>query len=230
TPTCYNCGTTFYNLLVPSRETPVQGVRRHILEILKERGGATVAELAERLDMAPVSVRHHLDVLQAQDLICVERVRRRRSAGRPQQVYALTEAANRFFPQNFDTLSDELLSEVKQLLSEEEMQKLVQRLAEREVAGAPVPTEGMSLQERLAQTVRFLDEKGYIAQLEESADGVLLHTCHCPYAGVAAQHRELCEMDLLIISKLVNRAPVRVGRLVDGNQRCSYLFVNGTER
>ncbi len=61
----------------------VHAVRKHILEILKETGGATVAELADRLEMAPVSVRHHLDILQGDGLICIGRVERTGSVGRP---------------------------------------------------------------------------------------------------------------------------------------------------
>ncbi|MFZ4661483.1 MAG: helix-turn-helix domain-containing protein, partial [Caldilineaceae bacterium] len=64
----------------------MHAVRKSILEILKEqRSGATVAELAERLEMAPVSVRHHLDILQGDNLICIERLERKGSVGRPQQ-------------------------------------------------------------------------------------------------------------------------------------------------
>ena len=72
----------------------MHAVRKHILEILKERNGATVAELADCLEMAPVSVRHHLDILQGDNLICVERLERKGNVGRPQQVYALTADAS----------------------------------------------------------------------------------------------------------------------------------------
>ena len=54
----------------------MHSVRQSILEILKESGTATVADLAERLEMAPVSVRHHLDILQGDNLIRVGRVER----------------------------------------------------------------------------------------------------------------------------------------------------------
>ncbi|MBC8449281.1 MAG: ArsR family transcriptional regulator, partial [Chloroflexi bacterium] len=56
-------------------------VRQHILNILKERGQATVADLAAALKRAPVSVRHHLDILQKQELIRMAGVQRRSSRG-----------------------------------------------------------------------------------------------------------------------------------------------------
>jgi DNA-binding transcriptional ArsR family regulator len=47
----------------------VQPIRRRITEILKENGSATVAELAEQLGIAQVSVRHHLDILIGEDMV-----------------------------------------------------------------------------------------------------------------------------------------------------------------
>ena len=76
----------------------MHAVRKHILELLKERDGATVAELAESLKMAPVSVRHHLDILQGDNLISVDRLERKGNVGRPQQIYALTHCCQRTFP------------------------------------------------------------------------------------------------------------------------------------
>jgi len=95
----------------------VHTVRKSILEILKEqRDGATVAELAERLAMAPVSVRHHLDILQGDNLICVQRLERKGNVGRPQQIYTLTAEANCYFPNNFAGLADKLVTQIKQIL------------------------------------------------------------------------------------------------------------------
>ncbi|MEI2697418.1 MAG: ArsR family transcriptional regulator [Microthrixaceae bacterium] len=51
----------------------MQTTRYRILEIMKEQGDVTVAELARQLEMAPVSVRHHLDVLQGENLISAPR-------------------------------------------------------------------------------------------------------------------------------------------------------------
>ena len=61
---------------VRHRSAIVHLVRKHILDILKERSGATVAELAGCLEMAPVSVRHHLDILQGDNLIRIDRLAR----------------------------------------------------------------------------------------------------------------------------------------------------------
>ena len=99
----------------------MHAVRRQIVEILKEASGATVAELAEKLEMAPVSVRHHLDILQGENLISVGRVERKGNVGRPQQVYSLTAQAIALFPNNFASLAAGLVRQLKQVLPAEQV-------------------------------------------------------------------------------------------------------------
>ena len=71
----------------------MQTTRQRILEILKEKRQATVEELSEELELTPVTVRHHLEILRGEGLISAPSVLRRPGPGRPQHTYALTEAA-----------------------------------------------------------------------------------------------------------------------------------------
>ncbi len=205
----------------------MQATRRRILEILKIDNKATVMDLAEALDMAPVSVRHHLDILQGQDLV-TSLVQHKRTVGRPEQVYLLTEAANDFFPQSFRVLAADVLHEVKRLLPAPEVKGMVERLAERTLAEAPPRRPGQSVDERLADVTLFLSDKGYLAQWERhNGQQILLHTCNCPYAGLAAEHPELCQMDMILVSELLSglsaTPPHCLGRLATGSGRCSYV-------
>lgn len=205
----------------------MQSTRRRILEILKIENKATVTDLAQSLEMAPVSVRHHLDILQGQDLV-TSLVQHKRTVGRPEQVYQLTAAANDFFPQSFRALAADVLHEVKRMLPTNALQGIIERLAERTLAEAPPARSGQSVDERLADVTTFLSEKGYLAQWERhNGDRLLLHTCNCPYAGLPAEHPELCQMDMILVSGLVSglgvTAPLCLGRLAAGDGRCSYM-------
>jgi len=200
----------------------VQTTRYRILEIMKEQGDVTVAELARQLEMAPVSVRHHLDVLQGENLISAPRVRRRGTVGRPLQVYALTEAANAHFPRNHEALVMGLLDELKLLLPADQLQELLARMAEKEARQAPPPPVDATLEQRVALAVDFLNQRGYLARYERQGDAFVLYTLNCPYAGVSEQHRELCTMDLSLISALLGMAPLSVNRMAEGDCRCAY--------
>jgi len=196
------------------------------LELLKERNGATVAELAESLNMAPVSVRHHLDILQGDNLISVDRLERKGNVGRPQQVYALTQFANEHFPDNFAALAAGLVRQLKRVLPPEEVEAAFKALAQ-DFAGKMQPTlTDLAIEERLEKVTGFLNERGYLARWEtdESAGGgsFLLHKCNCPYAGVSDEHNELCLMDQALINELMGESCQRIQSMAKDDHCCTY--------
>lgn len=205
----------------------VHAVRKHILEILKETGGATVAELAERLDMAPVSVRHHLDILQGDNLIRVGRVERTGSVGRPQQIYQLTDDAAELFPKNFAVLAEGMVRQLKQILAPEQVDQVFESLADEMAEEAHVEDlNALPMAERLERVTTFLNERGYLARWEScSVDGddvFLLHKHNCPYAGMSGEHRELCLMDQLLIDRLVGEPCCRTASVANNDRCCTY--------
>lgn len=214
-------------------------VRKHILEILKEQsGGATVAELAERLEMAPVSVRHHLDILQGDNLICVERLERKGNVGRPQQVYALTVEANSYFPNNFAALAGKLVEQIKLVLPPEQVgcafRAMAQQIAAEFGPAASVPDgpePKAHFQHRLERITDFLSERGYLARWEKADRGAtgeyLLHKHNCPYAGVSSVHPELCLMDQTLVNELFGQSCERVSSVSNGDSCCTYRIHSG---
>jgi predicted ArsR family transcriptional regulator len=216
----------------------VQAVRKRILEILKRRSSATVNELAQELDMAPVSVRYHLDILQGDNLIQVDRVRREGNVGRPQQVYSLTPEASELFPTNFPALTSGLIRELKKALPQAQVDNIFCTLAKEFAQELQVePTADMDLEERLELVTHFLSERGYFARWErdEHLDkevrnpGYLLHTYNCPYACVSSEHRELCLMDQEMVNELMGQPCRRVDSLAEDGQCCSYQVAENVQ-
>lgn len=202
----------------------MQAVRRRITEILKANGTATVAELAEQLGMAQVSVRHHLDVLIGEDLVQAAGVRRRNGAGRPSQVYMLTANAIRLFPQRHEALANDVLTEVKALLPSDQFYGVLLRMAQRNSRRAPPPTPDQSIEERLDQVAAFLTEEGYNARWERQDNGYVMYACNCPHTGVADHHPELCSMDQALIQLLLPGAVRLESRVLDGSAHCTYAI------
>jgi predicted ArsR family transcriptional regulator len=204
----------------------VHAVRKHILELLKEREGATVADLAEALEMAPVSVRHHLDILQGDNLICVERLERKGHVGRPQQVYALTADANEHFPDNFAALASGLVRQLKRVLPQEQVEAAFCSLAKDFADKLEPQLDGLDTECRLERVTGFLNERGYLARWERNEDdpagGYLLHKCNCPYAGVSDVHHELCLMDQVLVNELVGQPCRRTQTMAEDGRCCTY--------
>lgn len=202
----------------------MQTVRRRITEILKESGSATVAELAETLGMAQVSVRHHLDILVGEDLVEMAGLRRRDGAGRPSQVYSLTPNAAKLFPQRHEALANSLLTEMKASLPSAEFRGLLLRLAKKAVMEAPPAGPDQAIKDRLEEVTEFLCQKGYDARWTLEGDHYALHACNCPFAGVSDHHPELCAMDQAMIQQLLPTAVREQSRVLDGASKCTYII------
>lgn len=202
----------------------MQTVRKRILEILKQQGQATVSELATLLEMAPVSVRYHLDILQGDRLIEASTLRRKGSVGRPTQVYSLTQDADEFFPDNFAALTAGLIQQMKKMLSPEQVDTAFCALAQEMAAECVCRNNGKGdARARLDQVVDFLNERGYFARWEEDQEGrLLLHTHNCPYAGVSTEHPELCRMDSVLVQELTGLPCERLDAVAEGGDCCTY--------
>jgi len=202
----------------------VQNKRQQIIEIMKERGSATVEELSKELGITTVTVRHHLDVLRAEGLVSEPVVRHRATSGRPQHAYGLTAKAGDLFPKNYNGLAAQILDEVKTRYDAREVNVIFEGVASRLLADAPRPVPGEPVNKKLDRIVEFLNQKGYVARWEHGDDGILLHTCNCPYEGLADSHPELCNMDMTLIAALTGLAPDRVSHIAQGERSCSYLI------
>jgi predicted ArsR family transcriptional regulator len=201
----------------------MQSTRQRILEILKEKTQATVEELSDELELTPVTVRHHLDVLRGEGLVGAPKVIHRSGPGRPQHAYELTEAAGDHFPKNYHNLAGMMLDEIRERVSPDEMDEIVSKIAARMAAQAPKAGE-QKPEEILDAAVRFLNEQGYVARWENGPDGqYLMHTCNCPYERVAQTHGEICNMDLRLVRRLVGVQPKRLSRMAEGDNSCSYV-------
>jgi predicted ArsR family transcriptional regulator len=203
----------------------MQSTRQEILEILKEEGQATVEDLAERLELTPMTIRHHLNVLQAQNLVMTSKVRRLQKVGRPRLVYTLTDAADELFPQNYGNLARLIVGEVKETVGVEETEAILRRVAERLAEEAPPPTADQSFGERVAQVVDFMDEQGFLTRWEKTDEGYVLTNINCPYRRVTREHGEVCLMDTELLSRLLGVEPKRLSSQRDDDTPCAFLLV-----
>ncbi|NPV66866.1 MAG: ArsR family transcriptional regulator [Anaerolineae bacterium] len=206
----------------------MQQTRQHILEILKEREQATVDEIVQDLsqrigEITAVTVRHHLEILRGDGLVAAPIVRRRTTPGRPQHVYSLTDRALELFPNNYRQFAQQLLLQIKSQLPRQEVNVILENVAER-MASDVIPPD-VPMPARLERVVEYLTSQGYQAAWETTEQGYILRTNNCPYHHLAADHEELCAMDMRLISTLLGGiVPRRVEHLPSGGLSCTYLI------
>jgi predicted ArsR family transcriptional regulator len=210
----------------------MQDTRKNMLDILKDRGQATVEDivdlLRERFNQAitAVTVRHHLSVLQQQGLIAEPVLRHRSTPGRPQHIYRLSEKAQDIFPNNYRRLVSHLISELREQLPENGINVIFEGVAEQMAVDAGIPA--LPLAERMDAIVLYLNEQGYEASWEANHEGVIIHTRNCPYHHISNRDDTLCQMDFKLIAALVGSVPRRIGRMAEGDPTCAYLIPDVT--
>jgi DeoR family transcriptional regulator, suf operon transcriptional repressor len=208
----------------------MQETRRYILDILNDRGQATVddivADLRERKgDITAVTVRHHLTRLQQEHLITTPELLHRTTPGRPQYVYSLTEKAREYFPNNYVPLTTYLLGQISEILPPSQVNVILEGVADRMASEAGVSQ--LPVQMRLEKAVDYLNQHGYDAYWEACDGGFVLHTANCPYHQVAETTHALCEMDMRLIASILGVVPRLLSRVSSGDATCAYMIPMG---
>jgi predicted ArsR family transcriptional regulator len=91
----------------------MHSTKTEILALLKRSDGSTVDELASHLQLAPMTVRQHLMVLERDELVAAEEVRR--PTGRPHYRFRLTDDGHRKVSGGHDRLLDLLVEQAGHL-------------------------------------------------------------------------------------------------------------------
>lgn len=207
---CY----TFFVMTSPTREV--------ILRTLKAQGKCTVNDLAEAAEVSPVSVRHHISALQAKDLVVAEEVKH--GVGRPYHVFSLTEKAFELYPGRYFKLTNRLLDEIKDHVSEDLITELFNGVADAMAIQYAVQLKGLSLQERLPRLMEMLGEEGFDADYEWRGDEVIIRELGCPYVQIGRMHPEVCAVDTHFIATALDLPTERVNCLLDGDTHCTFTL------
>jgi predicted ArsR family transcriptional regulator len=195
--------------------------RRRILIALKERGGMTADELAEKLGISSVAVRRHLTNLERDRLIDHEEVQR--GMGRPSYVYRLTEAANQIFPNNYDQLASGVLQAIEKLFGPEAVDRIFELRTQELIESYRPFINGDNLSERVKQLVGLRENDGYMPVWEEQGDGsYVLRQLHCPIIHVAEGCGEACNHELSLYIDLLDAEVTRESHRVRGDAVCAY--------
>ncbi len=202
----------------------MQPTRWAILNLLKERGQATVDDLAEALGLAPVTVRHHLAILERDNLIASST--ERGGVGRPYYVYRLTSEAEELFPKRYHLLAERLLAELKVIADGAQLRDALERIA-RDIAGRyPAGEfEAKTIPEKLNVLVDLLAQEGFLVRWHRVGDEYVLKEYSCPYYYVSQRHPEVCHLDLHLISSVLNADVERSTCMVRGDEACTYRII-----
>lgn len=203
--------------------------RNRVLRSLLLNQKRTVNELAESVDINPISVRHHVNKLEAEGLI--QSAEERHGVGRPHLVFSLTPKGMEQFPQRYLQLTLRLLEQLKSSLPEKVLGKIFKEVAEG-IAGEltkDLNLEDLDLHERLELLQEVLTSEGFMVTLEEDEEDFYIVEASCPYHHVGEDYPEICVVDQELIAHFVSSTPKRVECILDGDKQCKYRISRKAE-
>lgn len=175
--------------------------QRRLLEtLLSTHQGATVERLVNELGITTNAVRQHLATLERDGL--VQRSGSQPTRGRPELLYALTDAGREAFPRRYRQLAEGLLEEVGEVIGEAALESAMRRMGAR--AGAQLTAGGGAAS--IEDTAAAMRAAGYEAEASAAGkpDEIVAH--NCVFHRLAARFPAVCEYDLAFMEAATGRS------------------------
>lgn len=197
--------------------------KRAILELLKNRPGASLQEVAESLGVSKVAVLGHLPPLESEGLIA--RTYRAGRVGRPRATFHLTERASALFPQGYTEMSLCALEFIERRLGsdavEEVLQERARDLEDRHRSRLRHP----KLEDRVGELVRIRTEGGYMAETGGRTRGTFeIREHNCPILALAARFPVACDTERRMFERMLAARVDVQHRMAAGDSVCRFLI------
>ncbi len=174
-----------------------------MLLYMRERGGATIAELAVHSHISDEGARQHLLRMERKGWI---RRRETRStggrAGRPAAVYEVSPSGEAFFPKRYDELSLALADILADPNNRGGLTEALERITNAWVEKWAPRLEGKPLEERLALLKDYYIQNDPFIAVERNGH-VSLVEHNCPFLNVAMQRPVLCNITVNALTRLL---------------------------
>jgi predicted ArsR family transcriptional regulator len=205
----------------------MEGTRQRILQHL-QRDHQTVGGLAKIMDLAPATIRRHLDILQRDRLVGFQEVRKK--TGRPEYSFRLTENGQEALPKSYDVMLKMMVDEMGDLTHEDvnglDGQKLLELVFQRlsvkvanRFAGDVAPN---TLDERVFNLFGALNEEHFQPEAANIDGKFQIKLRNCPFRSVAMTNKAVCEFDANMITTAMGTSMSHVACISDGQPSCVY--------
>ena len=199
--------------------------RRAILDMLKKGGPARADTMAESLGISAMAVRQHLKTLSDQGMVSEQQMAS--TKGRPAKLWALTEQSNKAFPDGHQELAVSLIDCMRDTFGADGLARIIDARAEQQkmIYKTRLQSAGDDLKSQVAALAAAREAEGYMAELQQDAEGnLLLVENHCPICSAASACRSLCTRELEVFQSVLGPdiSVERTDHILAGARRCAY--------
>jgi DeoR family transcriptional regulator, suf operon transcriptional repressor len=191
-----------------------------LLDCIRREGTVTISDPVKEMGVTATAVRQRLQRLMAEGMIA--RQTERKTRGRPNHRYSLTEKGERAAGTNFADMAIVLWEEVKSVEDPAIRRGLLKRIADRLVARYRNDISGDTLSERMNSLSRLMSERDIPFEVNFSSELPVLTALACPYPELAKVDRGVCTMEKLMLSEILGEN-VRLSECrLDGANCCTF--------
>lgn len=205
-----------------NEEVQTRNTRERVLHTLLMRERCTVNDLAEAVEINPISVRHHISKLEAENLVAS--AEERHGVGRPRRMYYLTEKGREQFPTRYIRLTVRLLEQLKESLPAPIVERIFEQMAVEMASTYRSEAEGLNPEARLELLRRLLNIEGFNVEVLKEGDSYIIRESNCPYFHIGQNHPEVCSVDQTLISTILEVPAQKIQCLLHGDAHCTYVI------
>jgi predicted ArsR family transcriptional regulator len=192
--------------------------------LLKNKGGLTVYELAEQLEITRTAVRQHVTALQNEELLIPGASRA--SGGRPEQLYLLSDKGKELFPRQYSWLAQLVIESMK---AESGAEGLQGKLA---VMGTRVGTQMRAQyphlktrQEKVQKISVLMQDLGYeTSHSSTNGSSTIIEADNCVFHELALKDPDVCQFDLALLSTFTDSKVDHQECMAKGGNVCRFKF------
>lgn len=200
----------------------MKSTREKVLQTLISNPRSTIIEIAESVGINAISVRHHLTALQAAGLVNAEE--ERHGVGRPRLIYFLTEKGLEKFPTSYYRLTNHLLNQIKNQLTDEQLRNFFKNMAD-DLTQQYLPVfESLNLEGKLDLLKNVLAKEGYELDWKSDQDSYQITEISCPFYQIGKDHPEICMFDKTLISNLLALSENEIMHKRKGDNQCVFVI------
>ena len=195
-------------------------------QLLERRSGATLDELVTAVGLSRTAINQHLIALERDGY--VRKAAPRKTGGRPQHVYVLTEDGTNLFPKQYSWFSKLLMQTLREQLGEEQASKYMYELGVKRSADLIPRLVGKNRAERIAEIVQIMNETGFVAKTVAPTEPEKLPRVECKncvYHDLSKDYPEVCRFDIGFLSGLMGAEVEHQACMQRGSASCRFRFI-----
>ncbi|HEX6994757.1 MAG TPA: winged helix-turn-helix transcriptional regulator [Gammaproteobacteria bacterium] len=199
------------------------GTRQRALltSLLEWKEGRSADELADSLGISRSAVHQHLNALERDGYL--EKLMRPSQGGRPGYAWRLTNKGVHLFPKQYAFFSELMIRGMKQSLGSDGLARVLEELGADLAKRYAQRVDGAADDaERMRIVAAVMHELGYAARARTVDGRPEIDARNCVYHDLAAEHPEVCRLDLALLGALLGGEIEHVECMVRGGRACRF--------